>query len=1150
VLAQEFRGSITGQVTDTSGAVVPGAQVTVTNVATNTSTSTITDEKGGYTVLYLAPGQYSLSVEITGFKKLVRQGIEVRVGDKLTLDLVLEVGGMTETLSVTASAPLLETTSASAGQVIDGRRISELPLSDGNPFVLSRLAAGIAYTGDLKFSRPFDNAGTSSIVADGAPGGNEFTLDGSPNMASGRRVAFVPPADAVQEFKVVTASFDAQEGHTAGAKVNVMLKGGTNNLHGTLYEFVRNDKLSANDFFLNRGGKPRDALRYNRYGGSVGGPVWLPKLYDGRDKTFFFFAYEGLKDVFPEPAQYTVPTEAERRGDFSALLPLGITIYDPLTARRLDSGRIERSPFLNNIIPPDRISSIAKAYLAFYPLPNRPGDAQGRNNFLSANSRNDTFHSETMRFDHTLTNKQHFFFRYTHNNRREARGNWTGVVNGIRPTGNFLFRINDGGTYDHVYTMSPTTILNFRVGFSRFQEPSIRQHEGAFDPAKLGFSPQTAASFGKVSYLPRFEIGGFSVLGDSIDGTSNYNIYSFEPTVTKIWSSHSLRLGYDFRAIRENRINPGHAAGRYDFGTDFTRGPFDNSASASIGQQLAAFVLGQPTGGFIDRNAARSNQFVYHAVFFQDDWKVRHNLTLNLGLRYEYEGPTTERYNRNIRGFDLTSPNPIEAAARAAYARNPIPELAPDAFHVRGGYLFTSASQRGFWNADRKNLQPRIGVAYQIREKTVVRGGWGIYTIPFLIDGVNQTGFSQATNIVPTLDSGLTFRADLFNPFPDGVMAPPGSSLGLATFVGRGVNFVPLKRRNGQSQRWEVSVERELPGHWLVEAAYVGNHGYDLTTGRDNDANWPDLDLSPVPRQFLSTSPVRDQATIDFLTTLVLNPFRGLAPGTGLDGSTIERRQLLRFFPQFTGFPAVNSRRNDGSTSYHSGQLRVEKRFAQGYTLLAGYTWSKLLEQVTFLNATDTKYEKRISGNDMTHRLVVSGIWELPFGRGRRWASNWNRVLDAVLGGWQAQGIYQAQSGRPLALGNRYYSGDPTKLKATISGRTAGPNDRTFDITGFYVDSVVNPQDQRIRLDSNIRTLPSRLPGFRGQGLNLWDLSLIKSFAISERVKFQLRGEFLNAFNHPQFDNPNTDPTSTNFGKVTSQNNLPRNIQIGLKLIF
>ncbi len=1153
---QEFRGSITGRVTDVAGATVAGARVTVTNVEMNTSTTARADEDGNYSVFYLLPGRYSVTAEAQGFKKLVQQGIEVRVADKLALDLSLEVGGVQEAVNITARAALLETTSSSAGQVIDGRRISELPLSDGNPFVLSRLVPGVAYTGDLKFSRPFDNAGTSAIVADGAAGANLFALDGSPNMASGGRIAFVPPADAVQEFKVETASFDAQQGLTAGANVNVTTKSGTNELRGTLYEFVRNDKLSANDFFLNRAGRQRDALRYNRYGGSVGGPVWLPKLYNGRTRTFFFFAYEGLKDVFPEPGQFIVPTEAERRGDFSALLSQGIVIFNPFTGGR-EGSRIRRTPFTNNVITPNLINPVALNYLKYYPLPNAVGDAQGRNNYVAANPRSDTFHTETYRFDHRLTDKQSFFFRYAHNSRRESRNNWGGIVNDIRSTGNFLFRINNAGTYDHVYTISATTVLNFRIGFSRFNEPSLRQHEGIFDPASLGFSQQTAAFFGDVKYLPRFEIGGFSQLGDSIGGGSTFNVYSFQPTLTKIKNGHTMRMGYAFAAIRDNGFGAGHAAGRYDFGTNFTRGPLDNSSSAAIGQELASFLLGLPTGGIIDRNAARANQTLINSFFFQDDWKVTRNLSLNLGLRYEYEAPTNERYNRNTRGFDAASPSPIETEAKAAYAANPDPALSPADFKVRGGLLYADKDNRGFTNVDKNNFMPRVGLAYRIGEKTVVRGGWGTFTVPFGTFAVNQTGFSRQTPIVATLDGGLTFApecatcATLVNPFPNGLLAPLGADLGLSANLGQGITIFPSDRKNGQAMRWEIGVQREMPGQWLVEGAYVGNKGFDLTSN--------EFDLNAIPAKYLSRSNVRDQAVIDFLGANIANPFQGLIPGTGLNGSTISRGQLLRPFPQFT---SINTRRYDGSSIYHSAQFRGEKRFTKGYTLLASYTWSRFTERVSLLNPTDSEFEQRLSEADIAHRIVVSGIWELPFGRGRAWGSQWHSVINGFLGGWQVQGIFQGQTGRPVTLGNVYFAGDPKSLKTSISGNTV---DGTFDTSGFYFhdaavqtngadDLAKQRNDSRIKLANNLRTLPSRFDDLRGQGLNLWDLSLIKSFSITERVRFQVRGEFLNAFNHAEFGGavlgPTVDPTSSNFAKMTNQFNLPRNIQIGLKLLF
>jgi hypothetical protein len=605
-------------------------------------------------------------------------------------------------------------------------------------------------------------------------------------------------------------------------------------------------------------------------------------------------------------------------------------------------------------------------------------------------------------------------------------------------------------------------------------------------------------------------------------------------------------MGYDFRSYRENGSGAGHSAGRYDFGADYVRGPLDNAPNPTIGPEFASFLLGLPTGGFIDRNAARSNQGLYHGIFVHDDIKLTSRLTLNLGLRYEYEGATDERYNRNVRGFDSTSSSPIEAQAKAAYAANPIPQIPPSSFAVKGGLLFPTSASRGFWDSDINNFQPRVGVAFQVNNKLVLRGGWGIYTVPFVIDGVQQPGFSQATNIVPTLNGSLTFVANLTDPFPNGVLSPAGSSAGLGTFMGNTINFIPVDINNTQAQRWEFGLQYELPAQWLFEAAYVGNIGYDGVVS---------YNINPIPKQYLSTSPVRDTAVINFLSENVVNPFRGLIPGTNLNGNTVARSQLLKAFPQFID---INSRRNDASSHYESAQVRIEKRFSKGYTVLASYTFSKFLEKASLLNAFDADFEKRLSDADIPQRIVVSGIWELPFGKGRKFGTDWHGALNAVAGGWQFQGIWQAQSGRPLTIDNRYFSGDPTKLKATMKGTSV---DRTFDTSGFYFhDSLVQTggvddpakqrADTRIQLANNIRTLASRFPNFRGQGLNLWDLSVIKAISITETINLQIRGEFINAFNTPVFSNPNLNPTDTNFAKTTSTQNLPRNVQIGLKLVF
>jgi hypothetical protein len=1153
--AQDFRGGVVGKVTDESGAVLPGVTVTATSRDTNVNSTAVTNESGAYTLLYLTPGPYRVSAELQGFKKVQRDNVDVRVGDRLEIDFKLEVGGVTEVVTVSAETPLLDTRSGSAGQVIDEKRISLMPLSDGNPFVLARLAPGVAYHGDLKFSRPFDNGGTSDFTADGGPGRNEFTLDGSPNMANGRRVAFVPPAGAVQEFKVETATFDAQQGHTAGATVNVTLKSGTNKIKGDAYYHYRDEALGGNDFFLERAGQPKAGMDYKRYGFNAGGPVFLGKLYDGRNKTFFFTGWEWLYDTFPEPGPFTVPTEAQRNGDFSALLSQGIVIYDPLTAVRRADGRIERQPFPNNIIPAGRISPIAREYLKYWPTPNQAGSSTGLNNYFSPNPRGDDFYSMNYRVDHVLTDKQRFFVRYSRNNRVENRGNWTGEVNGILPTGNFLYRINDAVNIDHVWSMSSSSLLNMRASYSRFQEPSIRQHQGIFDPSSLGFPSATTQYFGDNKYFPRFEFddGSFADLGDSFAGGTNASIYSFQPTWTLIRGSHSFRSGGDFRAYREEGFPSLHSAGRYNFergsSSLFTK-QLDNSPAAPIGQDLAALLLGVPSSGFIDRSTDRFNQVIYGGVFVQDDWKVNNRLTLNLGLRWEYEGAPTERGNRNVRGFDPDAELAITAAAQAAYARNPIPELAASAFRVRGGLGFASDSERGTYNPDMNNIQPRLGFAFQANEKTVVRGGYAIYAVPALFDvsGIYQPGFSQATNIVPSNDVGLTIRSTLSNPFPDGVLAPPGNSNGPNTFLGRQLDRFndDVNYRSGQSMRWSLSMQRELPGQWVVEGAYVASRSYDLNT---------EVNINGVPRQFLSTSNVRDNNVINSLTANVTNPFAGLIPGETLNNATTQRMNLLRPYPQFQN---ILVRRYDGSSSFDSAQFRLERRFSGGYTVLTSYTWANFKEKVSKLNDSDTDYEERYQETHLPHRLVVNGIWELPFGHGRRFGSGTNQVTNAMIGNWSVSAIWNWQSGRPgFTMNNVYYDGDITRLTTSYSDDPSKP---VFDTSGFYFhdaavqtngvdDPVKQRADQRIRLANHIRYVPTRWDGLRGPRYTNWDMSFVKGFELG-RVRAQLHLELYNAFNDVFYNNPNVDPTSANFGLVTSQNNLPRNFQIGTKIVF
>jgi hypothetical protein len=1148
--AQDFRGGITGRIVDASNARMPGVTVTATNVATNVSSSTTTNNEGDYSILFLNPGTYRVTAELSGFKKVVRDGIEVRIGDRVEVPLTLDVGGMEETVSVVAESPLLITTSGSTGQTIGEKTIAMMPLSDGNPFALARLAPGIAYTGDLKFSRPFDNAGTSGITTGGAPGGNEFSLDGSPNMASGRRVAFVPPAGAVQEFKVETASFDAASGHTAGATVNVTLKSGTNAVKGSGYTYYRSDKLAEKDFFVKKANAEKPKLSYNRPGFTFGGPVVLPG-YDGHDKSFFFTAVEWLYDEFPEPGFGTVPTPAMRNGDFSALLSQGIVIYDPQSARISTGTSVVRDPFPGNIIPSSRINAIAQKVLSYYPQPNQTADASGRNNFFSANPRTDDFYSWSTRFDHTVTAKQRLMARYTKNDRRESRGAELGEVNGLVPRGNFLFRKNDGVTVNHTWTQSNSSLWEIRGGWQQFREPNVRQHEGIFDPASLGFAPGVASLFGGARYFPLFDFDTLADIGDNLAGNTTHRIYSFQPTYTKLTGSHAIRAGYDVRKYWEFGRNPGRQAGEYlsRNANAFTRQT--NTSAAQNFQDVATFLTGFPTAGTIEANVPRTNNQWYHAVFVQDDWKISSKLTLNLGLRYDYEGAPTEENNAIVRGFDPNAMLSISNAAEAAYAARP--DLIPASqWRARGGVGFPSDSNPGIYNPDKNNIQPRLGFAYTVNDKTVIRGGWGIYTSPFVFSNgaTNQMGFAQTTPFTATQNNGLTFQSTLNNPYPSGVLQPAGNSLGPNTFLGQSLTrFMPIDGvENTQLSRYVVNLQRELPARWTVEVGYTGSRGFNIVTNEE---------LNAIPAEYLSTARERDQPRIDFLSAQVPNPFAGGLLPTGFTGANVARSQLLRPFPQFNN---VQTWGFDGTSQYDSFQSKLEKRFGDGYAIMATYTWSHFTEKVFRLNATDPAFEKRLSRDDVPHRVTTSILYELPFGQGRRFGSGASGLLNALVGGWSVNAIGQFQSGRPLDFGDRniYFNGDLKSLKTTYTNDSEVP---VFDLSGFYFhdaavqtngvdDPVKQRQDPRIRLASNLRYFPSRVDGIRSPFLKLWDMSIVKQVPMGGRVRAQFNVEFLNAFNLVAFNDANTDPTNADFGKVTSQQNLPRDIQLGFKIVW
>lgn len=1136
-IGQETRGAIQGRVLDTSGAAIPSAEVRATNIATGVSVTAKSNESGNYVLPYLIAGTYTIDAQAAGFKKSIREGIGLRIADRVDVDVELQVGQASESIEVTAETPLLDTASASLGQVVDERRIVDLPTFGGSVMVLVQLAPGVINTTDMRLAKSgsFSINKNSQVSTDGAGQyNNEFTLDGVSNtQAEGgtTRVGFIPPAAAVAEFKVQTAPFDASAGHTVGSVINVSTKSGTNSLRGQADWALRNSAFDAPNIFQNRSGQGIPHYTDNRWGLVAGGPVMLPKLYNGKNRTFWFYGYGENKFGVPQSFLSTVPTGPMRRGDLSALLALGpqYQIYDPNTTVAIAGGRFQRQPFAGNIIPTARLDPVALKILSYYPLPNQPGARDGSNNYFYTPSALENTWDHLARLDHAFSSNNRMFFRM-HTDFWQENKNHT--FPNTPAAGIVLNRHNKGLAFDDVYVINPAFLFNFRYGLE-FGDFIERRLSRGFDLTTLGFSPQlTSLLDPSLETFPNVQVGNLTQLGnwESGDGSTSSLTHAFAGAFTRLIGSHNLRFGADARVYRQNLHRfPLDTAPQLALTSIYTRGPLDSSAAPTVGGELASFLLGIPSGE-LDRTASYAQQDKWLGVFIQDDFKVTSKLTLNLGLRYEYETPVTERYNRSVAQFAFDQTSPIAAAAQANYAKNPIPELPVSQFKVLGGLTFAgvNGNPRTYWTSDKLNLMPRFGLAYQIMRRTTLRGGYGIF---YDTVGVNKTaglqaGFSQATPIQASLDSGLSFAATTANPLPNGLLAPRGADGGLSTNLGQAVTFYPSVRHRAYVQRWSFGVQHELPGQFLVEATYVGNRGTRVGVNHQ---------LDNTPAQYLSTSRTRDTQTINFLSQSFPNPFFGTNP---IYTANISRANLLRPYPQFSG---ITVEEPIGYTWYHALQLRTEKRFSHDYTLTLAYTWSKAMQATEFLNPTDPRPYESISDLDRTHHLVITGIWDLPFGRSRRFGGNWAKPVDFIAGGWQLNGVVQRQSGAPLAFGDVWtiFTGNSKEVVLPKDQRSV---DHWFNTAGFDRNSAN-------ALANNIRVSPLRFSSIRADGQARWDFSLIKKFPITEKVQMQYRAECINALNHPNLFAPNTTPSSSAFGSSTNQD-VPRLWQMSLTLKF
>ena len=1114
--AQSELGSITGTVKDAQGAVLPGVTVTAQNAGTNVSTTAISNSEGVYLLSSLVNGTYKVTFNLSGFAPSARE-IQVRSGDRLRVDLTLEVGAMTEEVRVVAETPLLETTTATRSQVIDQAKVESLPLSGRNPYSLGLTVSGVTtnVTRESISLRPFDNGGMDSISINGGVNrSNEFLLDGAPNASregnAQGSLAFVPSPDAVQEVRVSTNTYDAQFGRTGGGVIAVSIRSGTNRFRGTGYYNHRDASLNSNLFENKVRGIPKEDLFHYNPGFTIGGPVKLPK-YDGTNKTFFFYSFEGLKSGIPVSSGERAPTDLERAGDFSQS---GVTIYDPLNT-------VNGVPqaFPGNRIPAARMDPVARTLLDYMVEPNSTPDASLNNFFARENSRFDTYTSGIIRIDHNFNAKHRFFGRYGHNGRRETRAKSGRAEEAL--TGGYHHRWNNVFSVDLTSALSSTLVSSARAGWTRHRRLDISGAEdmGGFDPSTLGWpSSYTSALPRRFPPIRITDYGGASLgQGGGQDGPSD-DFYVLE-TITKVMGRHQLKFGAEYRYGISTVENPlaGVNLGNLQFTRNFTslRPNVNNLTAADGGNAFASFLLGYMASTNVQRSPTFDWRSAYTGVYLQEDWRVSNRLTLNAGVRWDYEAPVTETNNQVNGGFDF---NAVALNCPACPASGLPAQL-------KGGLTFADGA---FYKKDLNNFGPRLGFTFNASRKSVVRGGYGLTYLDSSTNRGTQTGFTRTTAYVASLDANRTPANRLANPFPNGILEPAGPALGPATALGTNISFDINDRKIPEFHQWSVGAQYELPWRSVVDVSYIGS------ATRKIGVELPINDLS------------RDQILLGdaFLNTLVPNPFVGLMPDGGAlnTAPTIQRRQLLRPYPQFG---TIDQQLNPiGTRDYQAVQVSWDKRLSNGVHISTAYTGSRSLQRNAPLNQGEDLFEE-VTTDHRPHVLRLTGGWQLPSFEGR------GLLTRLLAGGWQINASTFFRSGLTIAMpGNVDLIGDPVLSNPTTARWF---NTCTLTTTGARQGCASESEQPafRIRPENALDTTGARLEGVYRSEPFILDMSFFKTVRTGGRTNFQIRLEMFNAFNHVQWNNPNTTITSPLFGSVTeTQSNDPRFVQIAFRFSY
>ena len=1144
---QTFTGSILGTVHDSSGAVVQDAKITVMETETGLRRTATSGKDGYFEVPLLPPGAYEIDAEMQGFKKVVRAGLRLEISQKMEIPITLEPGAVSESIIVKAETPLLETTSSSRSQDFDSKTVAELPSSNRNFLQVAELSAGM--TNFQAGAAPADSgsAGFGYWSSNGGmPGTNEVMMDGATAVTANMGAAsIIPTIDAIQEFKLSTNALAAEFGRSGGAVLNVIYKSGTNSLHGTVYDFARNSVFNSSTWLNNRSGLARPFNNTQTFGYTVGGPVWIPKIIDGRNKLFFFNNYEGYRNVLPVNQLLTVPTLAERSGDFSGRFTSGgqlIQIYDPLATISIpgQTGQVNRQPFPGNVIPANRINPVAAALIKYYPLPNTtPANTlTNASNYVATGSGKDVQNMWTVKGDYNISDSKHLFARYTQSSQGGGAANLFG---NSPPCSNCLKAGNPAGSYSprgggsdlYIYpknivigftdTLTPHTILDTRYSINRQLLSRLPQSTG-FDLTSLGL-PASLANSVYYKTFPATSISNYQGLGTTSNGDLLRRAdltHALQGSVTFLRGAHTIKTGADYRLSRYNDIQASDVTPSFSFGPNWTQ-MNSATAGATSGWALATFLLGYPTSGTYTSPTSIAIQYHYIAGYIQDDWRVTNKLTLNIGLRYDLETPYTERYN-HVSSFDPT-------ATSAATAKLP---------SALGGLRFMGVNidSRYRNNLDTNNFGPRIGLAYALNDRTVVHAAYGILYQPSLNTGYGAAnfgggGFDATTPLVSTLDSGITPLASLSNPFPQGFTPSAGSSPGTSALLGQSLTTQLRNIAIPYTQQFNFTVQRQF-GNWLFDAGYVGSRGIH---------QWITISGDQINPTYLPLGTA--------LNALQPNPFVGVITTGSLSSSTISQGQLLRPFPQYTG--VTYNTASSGQIKYDALQLKAEHRFAKSFSIFSSFVWSKNIGNTgiryyissPIQNAYNLRAERSLSPIDVPVAFKAGYVWNLPIGKGQAWLTSLPRPAELLIGGWQLNGTFEWQSGLPLAI----------TLPTNTIGLGAGqrPNNN-----GHSAALSSSQQTQNRMFDTSVFSQPAAFtfgntgpysPDLRGPITNVWNASLFKSTAVTERLRAELRFEAFNLLNHPIWAAPGTVLNTATFG-VSAQKNGNRTGQIALKLIF